>query len=132
LIGNGSGIAGLRGHLKARQQANSKGVWLIFGERNEQYDYLYRREIESWRGTGMVERLDLAFSRDQSERLYVQHVITARAETVREWMGRNAVILVCGSLEGMAPGVDSALRQVLGEPEVQRLAAEGRYRRDVY
>jgi sulfite reductase (NADPH) flavoprotein alpha-component len=80
----------------------------------------------------MLQRLDLAFSRDQSERFYVQHVLTAHAGIVREWMHRNAAILVCGSLEGMAPGVDSALRQVLGEPEFQRAASEGRYRRDVY
>jgi sulfite reductase (NADPH) flavoprotein alpha-component len=133
LIGNGTGIAGLRSHLKAREQVNAKDGWLIFGERNEQYDYHYREEIEAWRDIQVLERLDLAFSREQTERIYVQHVLTARAETVREWIIRKrAVILVCGSLEGMAPGVEAALRQVLGEPEWQRLASEGRYRRDVY
>ena len=187
LIGNGTGIAGLRSHLKARAHRKGKGVWLIYGERNEQYDYLFRREIEAWLATGTLERLDLAFSRDQpeqrrsgphsaeplcaqhqverlnvqhrterlnvqlqaerlyvqlqperlnvqhqAERLYVQNIVTARAETVKEWIRRGAAILVCGSLEGMAPGVQSALHQVLGEPELAHLAAEGRYRRDVY
>jgi len=168
LIGNGTGIAGLRSHLKARAHRKGKGVWLIYGERNEQYDYLFRREIEAWLATGTLERLDLAFSRDQPEqhyglhsaeplyaqhqaenlsvqrwterpnvqnqadRLYVQNIVIARAEIVTEWIRRGAAILVCGSLEGMAPGVESALHQVLGEPELARLAAEGRYRRDVY
>ena len=133
LIGNGTGIAGLRSHLKAREQVNAKSAWLIFGERNEQYDYHYREEIEAWRDIQVLERLDLAFSRAQTERIYVQHVLTARAEIVREWIiRRKAAILVCGSLEGMAPGVEAALRQVLGEPELQRLVNEGRYRRDVY
>jgi sulfite reductase (NADPH) flavoprotein alpha-component len=131
-IGNGSGIAGLRSHLKARALAKASHAWLIFGERSSAHDALYREEIDAWRSTGVLERVDYAFSRDQAERRYVQHVLREHGATVREWAGRGAAILVCGSMEGMAPGVDAALREILGDGELNRLAAEGRYRRDVY
>jgi sulfite reductase (NADPH) flavoprotein alpha-component len=132
LIGNGTGIAGLRSHLKMRELNKSTRAWLIFGERNAQYDSLYRKEIEAWRITGVLERVDLAFSRDQTGKRYVQHVLKDHAATVKEYLRQKAAIIVCGSLVGMAPGVESALRDMLGEGEVARLMAEGRYRRDVY
>ena len=72
------------------------------------------------------------FSRDQAERLYVQHRLREAAGLLRQWVAEGAVVYVCGSLEGMAPGVDLALREVLGAPAYDALVAEGRYRRDVY
>jgi len=132
LIGNGSGIAGLRGHLKARALAGQKRNWLLFGERSAAHDYHYRAELFGWRHDGVLERLDMVFSRDQAERRYVQDVLAERPDAVRAWVEQGAAIYVCGSLEGMASGVDQALAAILGRARLDALAAEGRYRRDVY
>ncbi|MDC8759139.1 sulfite reductase subunit alpha [Janthinobacterium fluminis] len=132
LIGNGSGIAGLRGHLKSRILAGQTRNWLFFGERNLAHDYHYGEEIEGWRASGALARLDMAFSRDQPRRLYVQDRLLERADAVRQWVEQGAALYVCGSLKGMAGGVDAALEQMLGRPALDALAAAGRYRRDVY
>jgi sulfite reductase (NADPH) flavoprotein alpha-component len=132
LIGNGSGLAGLRGLLRARIGLGMKENWLLFGERNRAHDFLLRGELEGWRESGWLQKLDLAFSRDQQERLYVQDVLRAQAPFVREWIERGAAIYVCGSLQGMAGGVHDALTDILGEDLLEQLTADGRYRRDVY
>lgn len=131
-IGNGSGLAGLRGLLKARIGAGRYDNWLLFGERNQIHDFLLRDELQAWRDDGRLAHLDLAFSRDQAERRYVQDALRDRADRLREWVARGAAIYVCGSLQGMAGGVHEALQTILGTPRVEQLAAEGRYRRDVY
>jgi sulfite reductase (NADPH) flavoprotein alpha-component len=132
LIGNGSGLAGLRGLLRARIGLGVRENWLLFGERNAAHDFLLRGELEGWRDGGWLERLDLAFSRDQAARVYVQDVLRAQASTVREWVARGAAIYVCGSLQGMAGGVHAALGEILGDGVLEELGVEGRYRRDVY
>ena len=132
LIGNGSGIAGLRGHLKSRVLAGQRRNWLIFGERNAAHDFHYREEIEQWHASGDLPRLDLAFSRDQAERTYVQDRLRGNADEVRLWLEQGAAIYICGSLAGMAGGVDEALQEIVGRPALDALAAQGRYRRDVY
>jgi sulfite reductase (NADPH) flavoprotein alpha-component len=131
-IGNGSGLAGLRGLLKARIAAGQHDNWLLFGERHQAHDFLLRDELQAWLASGQLARLDLAFSRDQAERRYVQDVLRDRADRVRAWVERGAAIYVCGSLQGMAGGVHEALQGILGAPRLDALAAEGRYRRDVY
>ena len=132
LIGNGSGIAGLRGHLKSRVLAGQRRNWLIFGERNAAHDFHYREEIEGWHASGDLPRLDLAFSRDQAERTYVQDRLRGNADEITLWLQQGAAIYICGSLAGMAGGVDQTLQEMLGRPALDALAAEGRYRRDVY
>jgi len=132
LIGNGSGMAGLRGHLRARAQARLKRNWLLFGERQAAHDYLYRDELHAWQESGQLSQLDMVFSRDGGQHRYVQDRLLARAELCREWIAQDAAIYVCGSLEGMAAGVDAALAQILGREALDQLAAQGRYRRDVY
>ena len=132
LIGNGSGIAGLRGHLKSRVLAGQRRNWLIFGERNAAHDFHYREEIEGWHASGDLPRLDLAFSRDQAERTYVQDRLRGNADEITLWLQQGAAIYICGSLAGMAGGVDQALQEMLGRSALDALAAEGRYRRDVY
>jgi sulfite reductase (NADPH) flavoprotein alpha-component len=131
-IGNGSGLAGLRGLLKARIAAGLHDNWLLFGERNQIHDFLLRDELQAWRDDGRLAHLDLAFSRDQAERRYVQDVLRDRADRLREWVERGAAIYVCGSLQGMAGGVHEALGAILGEQALDALTDEGRYRRDVY
>ena len=131
-IGNGTGIAGLMSLLHARVRADYTQNWLIFGERQREHDYFYQTTIEAWQTTGMLERLDLAFSRDQAEKIYVHHVLRNQSAELVSWINRGAVIYVCGSIQGMASDVDQALNDILGENTVEQLRQEGRYRRDVY
>ncbi|QHE86702.1 sulfite reductase subunit alpha [Hydrogenophaga sp. BPS33] len=134
LIGNGTGLAGLRGHIRARVAAGQgqAPLWLLFGERHARCDAHYREEIDAWQREGRLERVDWVFSRDQAERRYVQHALAESAAQVKDWVARGAAIYVCGSLEGMAGEVNDTLQSILGEEALQQLAAEGRYRRDVY
>lgn len=132
LIGNGTGIAGLRSHLKARVKNGVRSNWLIFGERNAACDFHYRKEIEAWREDGFLQRVDLAFSRDQPQRRYVQDCLAESGDMLRTWVDAGAAIYVCGSLKGMAADVDAMLATTLGTETLDTLSAAGRYRRDVY
>jgi sulfite reductase (NADPH) flavoprotein alpha-component len=131
LIGNGSGIAGLRGHLRARALAGQGRNWLLFGERNAAHDFHYRDELEAWARDGLLE-LDLAWSRDGGAARYVQDLLPARADRLRAWVADGAAIYVCGSLQGMAAGVHQALEAILGREQLDELVTEKRYQRDVY
>ncbi len=132
LIGNGTGIAGLRAHLRARVEAGARRNWLLFGERQPAHDFFYESELREWLRDGRLARMDLAFSRDPSKPQYVQQLLDAAANELRVWTDEGACVLVCGSLAGMAPGVDAALRDILGDAQVERMRVEGRYRRDIY
>jgi len=132
LIGNGTGLAGLRALLKQRVATGQRRNWLLFGERHPAQDFFHRDEIEGWQREGMIERLDLAWSRMPSGRAYVQDRLRAAPEVLRAWIAEGAAIYVCGSLAGMAPGVEAALVEILGNDELERLRIEGCYRRDVY
>lgn len=132
LIGNGTGIAGLRALLKTRIARGHRRNWLLFGERHEQVDRLHVDELERWRDGGELERLDLVWSREAHGPRYVQDRLRAAGEAVAHYVADGAAIYVCGSLAGMAPGVDAALRGILGDRSVEELMATGRYRRDVY
>ena len=138
LVGNGTGIAGLRAHLRARASRASTDAgarprnWLVFGERQAAHDFHFRDDIEAWQADGTLDRVDLAFSRDQAPRHYVQDRLRAQPALVRQWLDDGAAVYVCGSLQGMATGVEEALVEIVGDDRVQALIAEGRYRRDVY
>ena len=131
-IGNGTGIAGLMGLLQQRNRQDYTANWLIFGERQREHDFFYQETIEAWKNMGTLKRLDLAFSRDQAQRIYVQDVLREQADELISWLDQGAVIYVCGSIDGMASGVDQALTDILGEEKVDALRQAGRYRRDVY
>jgi sulfite reductase (NADPH) flavoprotein alpha-component len=131
-IGNGTGLAGLMSLLHARTRQNYTQNWLIFGERQCEHDFFYQSTIEAWQSTAMLQRLDLAFSRDQAEKVYVHHKLREQAQELRAWVDNGAVIYVCGSINGMASDVDQALIDILGETKVDQLRQQGRYRRDVY
>ena len=132
LVGNGTGLAGLRAHLHARVAAGACRNWLLFGERNADRDFFHREELRELQAQGWLQRLDLAFSRDDGDRAYVQDRLLAAGDAVRQWIAEGACVLVCGNASGMAPGVDAALASILGEELRDRLRIEGRYRRDVY
>ncbi len=132
LIGNGTGLAGLRSLLRASIAEGCRRNWLLFGERSIAHDFYCREELEGMLSRGELQRLDLAFSRDQAEKIYVQDRLRAEAGTLAQWLDEGAVIHVCGSLQGMAEGVDRTLRELLGDAGVEALLENGRYRRDVY
>uniref|UniRef100_UPI000D39940B PepSY domain-containing protein n=1 Tax=unclassified Variovorax TaxID=663243 RepID=UPI000D39940B len=131
-IGNGSGYAGLRGHLRARVERGHRRNWLLFGERQRAHDAFFADEVAQWQAQGRLARVDLAFSRDPPARIYVQDLLREAAAELRRWLDEGAVVFVCGSLDGMAAGVDAVLADLLGRAALDDLIAEGRYRRDVY
>lgn len=131
LIGNGTGIAGLRSLLKERIDAGQQRNWLLFGERNAAHDRFYQNDLEAWQMAGALPCLDLAYSRDAAP-AYVQDLLTTQRARLLEWVRDGAAIYVCGSLHGMAGAVHQALVDMLGEDAVILLQDSGRYRRDVY
>lgn len=134
LIGNGTGMAGLRAHLLARKEKGIKNNWLLFGERTAAHDFFFGEEIRTWLSEGFVTHLDLIFSRDAAPGAprYVQHLLPANADRLQTWVHSGAAIYVCGSLQGMAQGVDEALARILGRSLLEQMAEERRYCRDVY
>jgi sulfite reductase (NADPH) flavoprotein alpha-component len=133
LIGNGTGVAGLRALLAERIAAGATCNWLLIGERNGAHDLHYRDDLARWQREHGLTRLDAVFSRDTATpHRYVQDALHAAADTLRSWVDDGASIMVCGSLRGMAPAVDQALLDILGAPAKEALLLQGRYRRDVY
>ena len=132
LIGNGTGLAGLRAHLRAREGRAHGGIWLMFGERTRAHDALLDDELQAALASGLLTRLERTFSRDADDGRYVQALIDEHGTDVANWIERGATIMVCGSLNGMAAGVHEALQAVLGSEGLLALSEAGRYRRDVY
>ncbi len=131
LIGAGTGLAGLRAHLKARAAAGAHRNWLLFGERSAAQDYFHQHEVEAWTAGGVLERVSLAFSRDQADRVYVQHRLAEAADDLRLWISQGAAIYVCGGIE-MGKAVGATLTEILGAQAMADLTENGLYRRDVY
>jgi sulfite reductase (NADPH) flavoprotein alpha-component len=129
LIGNGTGLAGLLAHVRHRTPHDR--TWLMFGERTLAFDRFHGDELDQHLATGRLARADLIFSRD-ADGGYVQALVARHAEALRAWVADGAAVYVCGSLHGMAPAVDTALREALGDDAVEALARSARYRRDVY
>ena len=144
LIGSGTGIAAYRSFLQEREASHAKGdIWLVFGERNSQSDFLYREELMAYKNEGLLTRLDTAFSRDQQEKIYVQDRIKEQASGIYEWLiNRGANLYICGNKRTMAVGVRRAIKDLLftegnmNEAEVndfiKKLKAEHRWQEDVY
>ncbi|WP_077104844.1 bifunctional nitrate reductase/sulfite reductase flavoprotein subunit alpha [Mycobacterium terramassiliense] len=143
MIGPGTGIAPFRGFLQERRALGHTGPnWLFFGEQHAATDFYYRDEIEQMRAEGLLTELDLAFSRDQREKVYVQHLMRNRGAQLWRWLQDGAQLYVCGNADPMAKDVDRALCDIAAahgnlEPDaarayVQSLGADKRYHRDVY
>ncbi len=143
MIGPGTGIAPFRGFLQERRALGHTGPnWLFFGEQHAETDYYYRDELEKMRDDGFLTELDLAFSRDQREKVYVQHLMRKRGAELWAWLQDGAQLYVCGTADPMAKDVDRALCEIAAEhgnldPDaarayVQSLSADKRYQRDVY
>ncbi|BBY37869.1 bifunctional reductase [Mycobacterium mantenii] len=143
MIGPGTGIAPFRGFLQERRALGHTGPnWLFFGEQHAATDFYYRDELEKMRDDGFLTELDLAFSRDQQQKVYVQHLMRNRGAQLWSWLQDGAQLYVCGTADPMAKDVDRALCEIAAEfgkldPEaakdyVQSLSADKRYHRDVY
>ena len=130
LIAAGTGLAGVRSLLAARIAAGHRRNWLLFGERTAAHDDFYGTELQAWQAQGGLARLDRGFSREGDG--YVQGRLEAQRDLLFDWLAADAVIMVCGSLQGLGRGVQATLQALLGEAEVQRLLDENRYRRDLY
>jgi len=143
MIGPGTGIAPFRAFLHHRRSHGLTGrTWLFFGDRHAHCDFLYRPELESFLRGQELSRLDTAFSRDQPEKIYVQHRMREAGKELWSWLQDGARIYVCGDASRMARDVDAALREIIehhgrrsaaqAQLELHSLAADGRYVRDVY
>lgn len=143
MVGPGTGVAPFRAFLHERRAVGATGDnWLFFGEQHATTDFYYRDEIAGWRCDGHLTRLDLAFSRDQEQKIYVQHRMLEQGAELWRWLDRGAHFYVCGDASRMAKEVDEVLRMVVGQhgamseadaaAYVTRMAQEKRYVRDVY
>jgi sulfite reductase (NADPH) flavoprotein alpha-component len=143
MIGPGTGIAPFRGFLHERRARGDTGRnWLFFGERHADTDFYYRDELDDMRASGLLTRLDLAFSRDQGDKVYVQDRMREHGAQLWAWLQDGAHLYVCGDASRMAKDVDAALKSIaaqhgaMGADEadayVSGLARERRYLRDVY
>ncbi len=132
LIGNGTGLAGLMAHLRARAADGGAPAWLLYGERSGAHDRPFAAELETLSTEGLLTRTDRAFSRDAACGRYVQHLVADAGQEMLEWADRGAAIYVCGSLAGMASAVDVALHAILGDARLEEMAEQGKYCRDIY
>jgi len=143
MVGPGTGIAPFRAFLHERASSGAKGKnWLFFGDQKADTDFLYREELEALQSSGILTRLDLAFSRDQKEKIYVQNRMLEAADELYAWLEAGGCFYVCGDASRMAKDVDAALHKVVEaagkkSPEeaaayVQVLKTAKRYQRDVY
>lgn len=143
MVGPGTGIAPFRAFVEEREVSGAPGKnWLFFGEQHEKTDFLYREEWLDRLKRGVLTRLDLAFSRDQDQRIYVQHRMLEQAPELYAWLADGAYFCVCGDASRMAKDVHQALiKVVMQEGRLSQEAAmdflknmeqSGRYQRDVY
>jgi sulfite reductase (NADPH) flavoprotein alpha-component len=143
MVGPGTGIAPFRAFIEERKVSGASGKnWLFFGDRSQKTDYLYGSEWESYLKDGLINELDLAWSRDQDEKVYVQHKMLEKGKVLWEWLEDGAIFYVCGDASRMAKDVDSALRTIaqkqgaMSEEDsalwVKKLQKDKRYLKDVY
>jgi len=143
MVGPGTGIAPFRAFLEERMASKAPGRnWLFFGDQKRDFDFLYAEELNAMADQKKLHRLDLAFSRDGAEKVYVQHRMLEAAEELYAWLEEGAHFYVCGDASRMAKDVDSALKQVVmqagGKTEEEATAyiddmrKQKRYVRDVY
>jgi sulfite reductase (NADPH) flavoprotein alpha-component len=143
MIGAGTGVAPYRAFIEERVETGATGKnWLFFGERNFTNDFLYQLDWQDHRAAGMLHEIDTAFSRDQPEKIYVQHRLWEQRSRLLSWIADGAHVYVCGDEKGMAKDVDATLVKILaegakgdddaGRAKLKELTKAGRYQRDVY
>ena len=143
MVGPGTGIAPFRAFLEERAATGAAGKnWLFFGDQTRAADFLYEEQLTAWQQSGFLTRLDLAFSRDQEKKIYVQDRMLENAAEFWSWIEAGAHIYVCGDASRMAKDVDAALHKIIetaggrsaeeAKAYVAKLKSDKRYQRDVY
>ena len=143
MCGPGTGIAPFRAFLEERKATGAKGnAWLFFGEVSAKSCYFYKDEFKSFQADGTLTKLSTAWSRDQAEKVYVQHRMLDEGAEFWQWLEQGAIFYVCGDASRMAADVDKALHTLIeqhggkssdeAESYVQAMKEAKRYRRDVY
>ena len=143
MIGPGTGIAPFRSFLAHRDATGAEGKnWLFFGEQHFVLDFYYQTEIQEWITTGVLSKLDTAFSRDQEQKIYVQDRIKEKAKEFNSWLENGASIYICGQKAPMSQDVEAAILQVIEQERnisieeakqvLEELENQGKYQKDVY
>ena len=143
MIGPGTGIAPFRSFIAERDATGASGKnWLFFGDQHFTSDFLYQTEIQNWVETNLLTKVDTAFSRDQEEKIYVQHKMLQKGPEFFEWLHAGSYVYVCGSKEPMSVDVEQTLLKIIEEfgerskedavKYLDNLKEEGRYVTDVY
>ncbi|CAN5660497.1 hypothetical protein BH09VER1_BH09VER1_00500 [soil metagenome] len=143
MIGPGTGIAPFRAFLQEREASGAQGKnWLFFGEQYEKTNFFYKEEFEAYQAKGVLTKLTTAFSRDQAEKIYVQHRMEENGTELFEWLEQGAIFYICGDAARMAADVDHALHRIVekagnkthdeAKHYVEAMKKEKRYRKDVY
>ena len=143
MVGPGTGIAAFRSFLAERDATGATGKnWLFFGEQHFASDFLYQTEIQNWYETGVLTKVNLAFSRDQHFKLYVQHKMLQHAAELYEWLNGGASFFICGKKDPMSVDVENTLLEIIqqqgnksleeAKKYLELMEEEGRYEKDVY
>ena len=143
MVGPGTGIAAFRSFLAERDATGATGKnWLFFGEQHFATDFLYQTEIQNWYETGVLTKVNLAFSRDQHFKLYVQHKMLQHAAELYEWLNGGASFFICGKKDPMSVDVENTLLEIIqqqgnktleeAKKYLELMEEEGRYEKDVY
>ncbi len=143
MIGPGTGVAPFRAFVQQREAIGATGRnWLFFGARRFNNDFLYQLEWQDWLQSGVLSRIDLAFSRDQRQKIYVQHRMWEARADLFTWLQDGASVYVCGDMKAMAKDVHAMLLQIIADQSgldadgaaayLREMQRAGRYLRDVY
>lgn len=143
MIGPGTGIAPFRAFLSERDATGANGRnWFFFGEQHFVTDFLYQTELQNFVQTGVLNKLDLAFSRDQQEKIYVQHRMQENANELYQWIEGGAYVFISGTKDPMSKDVENTLAQIISEQGnksaedakkyIEQMKKEGRFEKDVY
>jgi sulfite reductase (NADPH) flavoprotein alpha-component len=143
MIGPGTGIAPFRSFVAERDAAGATGRnWLFFGDQHFVTDFLYQTELQNWMQTGVLTKMNVAFSRDQATKIYVQHKMLQHSKELYEWLQNGAYVYICGAKEPMSVDVENTLLQIIERfgskstaqaiEYLNNLKEEGRFLKDVY
>ena len=143
MVGPGTGIAPFRSFMQEREEMGAEGKsWLFFGDQHFVTDFLYQTEWQKWLKDGVLTKMDVAFSRDTEEKVYVQHRMLEHSQELFEWLQEGAVVYICGDEKNMAKDVHNTLIEIIekegkmsrekAEEYLANMKQQKRYQRDVY
>ena len=125
MIGPGTGVAPFRAFMQEREATDATGDnWMFFGDQTFTQDFLYQVEWQNYLKSGLLTKMDVAFSRDQAEKVYVQHRLKENAADVFAWLERGAHLYICGDANRMAKDVHQALVEIIAEQAVKALSKQ--------